>query len=255
MKKIAKIAILTIFVTVVFTLSAIVINLVYPVAEISEDVVSEDEAPEDDVSEDEVSEDDTSESEVSEDDILGDDDEVFPVDKISEAAKQWQRRNLSRFSDPYYYYYYMDEKHIHFSLEAYTDIDLNVTWSDVNERCGDIVITPNDELGVIMFELRLHCVQPEDDTGLPPRFDDGDYCIPSFSFAFMHGDESSDSFMHSLTVEVMDQSVFLDMHLAGRHIYISREVLLTADDYIQYFMEVGNEDIAMATETVPVVAV
>ncbi len=239
-----RIAILTILiVTVVFAVSAIAVNLVYPVDEISEDVVSEDEATEDDVSE----------SEVSEDDILGDDDEIIPVDKISEAAKQWQRKNLSRFSDPYYYYDYIDDDQ-RFSLEAYTDIDLSVTWSDVGERCGDIVITPNDELGVIMFEFRLHCVQPEDDTDLPPELDDGDYYISSFDFAFMREDESSKDFAHSIPAEVRNPSIFLDMYLAERHIYMSREVLMTVDELIQYLMEVGNEDISTATETMPVVA-
>lgn len=235
MKKIAKIAFLSVLiVTVVFALSVIAVNLVYPVDEISEDVVSEDE--------------------VSEDDVLGDDDEVIPVDKISEAAKQWQRRNLSRFSNPRYYYSYIDAEHRHFSLKAYTDIDLSVAWSDIDERCGDIIITPIDELGVIMFELRLHCTQPEDEGEIPPGFDDGDYCVSSFDFAFMREDESSDSFVHSSTVKVGNPSVFLDTYLAGRHIYMSREDLLTADRFIQSLMEVGNEDISMATETVPVVA-
>lgn len=234
-----KIAILTILiVTVVFALSTIAVNLVYPVDEISEDEVSEDNIPE---------------SEVSEDDVLGDDDEIIPVDKISETAKQWQRKNLGRFSDPYYYYNYMDDDHMHFSLEAYTDIDLSVTWSDVSEQCGDIVITPNDELGVIMFEFRLHCVRPEDDTDLPPGFDDGDYYISSFDFAFMREDESSKDFAHSIPAEVRNPSVFLDMYLAERHIYMSREVLMTVDGLIQYLMEVGNEDISTATETMPVV--
>ncbi|MBP5656399.1 hypothetical protein J6X15_02335 [Candidatus Saccharibacteria bacterium] len=163
-------------------------------------------------------------------DQLTEDDYVIP-----DVALAWQERNAplflrEDFFDPYTYGD-GEDTYTDFSA-AMASIEIDASYDHENNI---ITITPERELGPIMFQFTLYCI-PVEELGV--------YVCCEYLYEFMHTNSNNDEWVYSFSESEPpnDNTEFYIVLVDGVEVWLTDNVFYEVDSTIATMMLIGNEE-------------
>lgn len=164
-------------------------------------------------------------------------DDMFTDDdfKIPENARQWQERNAPIFMREEFYddftYQKDGEYHIDYR-KAMESIEVDVIYDREEEN---IIITPKDELGPLMFQFTLYCVPVAE-----MRF----YACWEYLCEFMHANSNHDEWCYFFSEnEPPEESVeYFILDIDGEEFRLTDNVFFEVDSTIGTMMLLDDDE-------------
>ena len=154
---------------------------------------------------------------------------------ISEIAKEWQTRNAPIFLRDDFYDPYAEQvgDEIRIDLDkAFAAIDLKVSFDESEET---MIVTPVNELGVIMFQFSLHCV---------PFDEDKHFVCYEYYYEFMHTNSNPNEFLYYYSESSLptDDSLYFIGRVGENVIYFPEDIFYEIDSTIGTMMTLTDDD-------------